>query len=140
MRWPAPKRAASARTAAEPDPRPHQARAQHCPCRNEVHEVDRSHGRDAGPDEPEGEEEEPQAETGEDAEQGAFAAGPSFTGAVHGSVSLADVANPIPAPSLPRRRPPYQFRPHLSVVSCPSATGRPSWPIATPPGSPRGRR
>src|SRR5690349_13727459 len=56
-----PKRAASALTAAEPDPRPHQARAQHCPCRNEVHEVDRSHGRDAGPDEPEGEEEEPQA-------------------------------------------------------------------------------
>ena len=70
-----PKRAASALTAAEPDPRPHQARAQHCPCRNEVHEVDRSHGRDAGPDEPEGEEEKPQAETGEDAEQGAFAAG-----------------------------------------------------------------
>src|SRR5215213_3014743 len=94
-----PKRAASALTAAEPDPRPHQARAQHCPCRNEVHEVDRSHGRDAGPDEPEGEEEEPQAETGEDAEQGALAAGPSFTGAGHGGVSLVDVAGPGTEPT-----------------------------------------
>src|SRR4051812_50065538 len=109
-----PKRAASALTAAEPDPRPHQARAQHRPCRNEVHEVDRSHGRDAGPDEPEGEEEEPQAETGEDAEQGAFAAGPSLTGAVPGGGSLGGAAQPRAGPfaapaSLPVPPPPTRW-------------------------------
>src|SRR4051794_41920633 len=105
-----PKRAASALTAAEPDPRPHQARAQHCPCRNEVHEVDRSHGRDAGPDEPEGEEEEPQAETGEDAEQGTFAAGPSFTGGGYGGVSFCG-RGPF------RRRGDRPAGPHTSFAS-----------------------
>ena len=51
-----------------------------------------------GPDEPDGEEEEPQAEADEGGDQGA-AAGPFFTGAVHGGVSLADVANPGTEPT-----------------------------------------
>src|SRR5947208_3374743 len=63
---PAPKRAASARTAAdEEQDQGHQARAQARPRREEVHEVDRPHVRDAGPVEPDGEEEEPQAEANE---------------------------------------------------------------------------
>ncbi len=42
--------------------------------------------------EPDNEEEEPQAEADEDADQAA-PAGPFFTGAVHGGVSLADIAS-----------------------------------------------
>ena len=66
-----PKRAASALTAAdEVQDQRHQARAQAPPRREEVHEVDRPHVRDAGPVEPDGEEEEPQAEADEGGDQG----------------------------------------------------------------------
>ena len=44
------------------------------------------------------EEEEPQAEGDEGGDQAA-AAGPFFTGAVHGGVSLADVASPGTEPT-----------------------------------------
>ena len=56
-----PKRAASARTAAdEVQDQPHQAHPKARPRPEEVHEVDRPHVRDGGPVEPVGEEEEPQ--------------------------------------------------------------------------------
>jgi hypothetical protein len=88
-----PKRAASARTAAEEvQDHPHQAHAQARPRREEVHEVDRPHVREAGPVEPVGEAEEPQANAGEGGDQAA-PAGPAFAGVSHGGVSLEDVAS-----------------------------------------------
>ncbi len=118
-----PVRAASARTAAdEVQDQRHQARTQACPRPEEMHEVDRPHVRDAGPVEPDGEEEEPQADADEGADQRG-AAGPFFADAVHRGVSLADVANPctksIETPTS------IQLPPHrLSVVSCPSTPKR----------------
>lgn len=58
-----PKQAASALTAAdEVQDQRHQARTEACPRREEMQEVDRPHLRDAGPVEPSGEVEDPQAE------------------------------------------------------------------------------
>src|SRR3954453_18952638 len=89
----------------------HQARTQAGPRPEEIHQIDRPHVRDAGPVQPNGEEEEPQGEANEGDESGG-PAGPFFTGAVHGVVSLADVASlgteptesptslPVPPPTL----------------------------------------
>jgi hypothetical protein len=86
-----PKRAASARTTADEElDQGRQADAHECPRTEEVHEVDRPHARDGGPVEPGGEAEESKAEAEEDGEQGP-PAGPVFTNAGHGGVSLADV-------------------------------------------------
>jgi hypothetical protein len=106
-----PKRAASALAAVGemPDHR-HQARTQAGPRPEEVYEVNRPHVRDSGSvaHEPVGEEEEPHAEDDEGGVEAA--AGPFFTGAVHGGVSLADVANPgtksTEAPTSPPVPPP----------------------------------
>jgi len=88
-----PVRSASARTAAdEVHDQRHQASTQACPRREEMHEVDRPHVRDGGPVEPDGEEEEPQADAKEGGDQRGTAR-PSFAGAVHRGVSPADVAN-----------------------------------------------
>jgi hypothetical protein len=90
-----PKRAASALAAVGemPDHR-HQARTQAAPRPEEVYEVNRPHVRDSGSvaHEPVGEEEEPHAEDDEGGVEAA--ARPFFRGAVHGGVSLADVASP----------------------------------------------
>src|SRR5438874_10847075 len=107
-----PKRAASALTAAdEVQDHRHQGRAQARPRREEMHEVDRPHVRDAGPVEPDDEEEEPQAEGDEGGDQAA-PAGPFFAGAGHGRVALADIASlgtestDVPT-SIPVPLPPY---------------------------------
>src|SRR5947208_6462441 len=87
------RRPASALTAAdEVQDYPHQGRAQRRPRREEMHEVDRPHIRDAGPVEPDGEAEKPKAAADEGGGQGA-PAGPVFAGAAHGRVSLADIAS-----------------------------------------------
>ena len=89
-----PKRAASVLGVGEMPDHRHQARTQAAPRPEEVYEVNRPHVRDSGSvaHEPVGEEEEPHAEDDEGGVEAA--AGPFFTGAVHGGVSLADVANP----------------------------------------------
>jgi hypothetical protein len=71
---------------------PHQGHAQAPPRREEVDEVDRPHVRDAGPVEPDGEEEEPEAAADGGGEQGA-PAGSFLGGTGHGRVSLADIAS-----------------------------------------------
>src|SRR3954470_24266347 len=94
-----PKRAASARTAAaEVLDQPHQTHAQEPPRCEEAHEVLKPQVRDGGPAERHDEEEEPQAEGDEGVDQAATE-GPFFAGAVHGGVSLADVASPGTEPS-----------------------------------------
>src|SRR4051812_33785688 len=105
-----PKRAASARTAAdEVHDQPRQARPQHYPRPEEYHEVVKPHVGGGGPVERDEEEEEPQGEAHGGDQRGA--AGPFFAGAAHGGVSLADVASlgteptepptSIPVPPLP---------------------------------------
>jgi len=87
------KRAASALTAAdEVHDQPRQARAQDYPRPEELHEVVKPQVRDVGPVERDDEEEEPQGEA-HGGDQAVGAAGTFFTSAVHGGVSLADVAN-----------------------------------------------
>ena len=101
-------------------------------------EVDRPHVRDGGPVEPGGEQEEPhgQAEGAEDQ----AAAGPFFTGAGHGGVSLADVANPgtkptesptsRPVPTSPERC--FLSDCYGEVLNSSAARSHPALPEITP--------
>ena len=99
LRWPSRnERLQPLRRTTKYTDQPHQARAQASPRREEEHEVVKPHVRDGGPVERDDEEEEPQAEGDEGGDQAA-AAGPFFTGAVHGGVSLADVASPGTEPT-----------------------------------------